>query len=80
LSAPVDIEPLVASLPDQAPEAVQEVVFVETQARVELPPLVTVLGLAIKLTVGRERSRRPSRIVRRCGAAALPLAPTQVRV
>jgi hypothetical protein len=74
-SAPVDCEPLVACAPDQPPEAVQEVAFVEDQVNVELPPPATVLGLALSATVG-------------CGAdtetvadcAADPPAPVQVNV
>jgi hypothetical protein len=50
--AAVDCEPLVALVPDQAPEAVQEVALVADQVRVELAPLATVLGAALKLTVG----------------------------
>jgi hypothetical protein len=42
----------VASLPDQLPDAVQEVALVDDQVRVELPPLATVLGLALSVTVG----------------------------
>jgi hypothetical protein len=38
-------------LPDQAPEAVQEVALVDDQLKLELPPLATVLGLALRLTV-----------------------------
>jgi hypothetical protein len=52
LSAPVDCEPLTGMLPDQAPEAVQEVAFVDDQANVDAAPLLTVLGVAEKLTVG----------------------------
>jgi len=52
LSAPVDCEPLVALLPDQAPEAVQAVAFVEDQVRVEDCPLSIVLGLALSVTCG----------------------------
>ena len=51
VSAPVDCEPVRGSLPDHAPEAVQEVALVEDQAKVALPPLVTVLGLAPMVTV-----------------------------
>jgi hypothetical protein len=47
----VDCEPLIALVPDQAPEAAHEVALVEDQVKVELPPLVTVLGLAPMLTV-----------------------------
>ena len=49
--APVDCEPLTGLVPDQAPEAVQEVALVEVQLNVELPPLATVLALAAMLTV-----------------------------
>jgi hypothetical protein len=52
VSAPVACEPLVAMLPDHPPEAVQAVAFVADQLKVELPPLATVLGLAVKVTVG----------------------------
>jgi hypothetical protein len=47
----VDCEPLIALVPDQAPEAAHEVALVEDQVKVELLPLVTVLGLAPMLTV-----------------------------
>ena len=73
MSAPVDCEPLVGSLPDQAPEAVQEVALVADQASVELLPLVTVLGLAVKLTVG---AGEVTETVADC--VALPPVPTQV--
>jgi hypothetical protein len=52
LSATVDCEPLVGWLPDQPPEAVQEVAFVVDQLKVELLPLTTELGFAARLTVG----------------------------
>jgi len=52
VSAPVDHDPVAGWLPDQAPEAVQEVALVADQANVELAPLATVLGLAVKLTAG----------------------------
>ena len=38
--------------PLQPPEAVQEVALVEDQVKLELPPLATLVGLALKLTVG----------------------------
>jgi hypothetical protein len=41
-----------ALAPDQAPEAVQDVALVADQVNVELLPLATVLGFAVKLTVG----------------------------
>jgi hypothetical protein len=49
--APVDCDPLTALVPDHAPEALHEVALVDDQVRVELAPLVTVLGLALRLTV-----------------------------
>jgi hypothetical protein len=48
----VDCVPLVALVPLQAPDAVQEVALVVDQVSVELPPLETVLGLAVKVTTG----------------------------
>lgn len=48
----MDCEPLVALVPDHAPEAVHEVAFVADQVSVELPLLATVLGLADKVTTG----------------------------
>lgn len=52
VSAPEDCEPLADMVPDQAPEAVQEVALVADHVTVELPPLATVLGLADKVTTG----------------------------
>jgi hypothetical protein len=73
VSAPVDCEPLAALLPDQAPEAVQEVALVADQVNVELPPLATVLGLAAKITVG---AGEVTETVADC--VALPPVPVQV--
>jgi len=47
---PVDTVPLVATLPCQPPEAVQAVAPAEVQVRVELPPLLTVVGAALIVT------------------------------
>lgn len=52
MRAPVDWVPPDDLLPDQPPEAVQAVALVEDQVKVAAVPLVTVLGLAEKLTVG----------------------------
>jgi hypothetical protein len=52
LSAPVLALPLVGSLPDQPPEAVQLLALVEDQLSIADPPLLTVVGLALRLTVG----------------------------
>jgi hypothetical protein len=73
VSAPVDCDPFAGWLPDQAPEAVQEVALVADQANVELPPLATVLGLAVKLTVG---AGEVTETVADC--VALPPLPVQV--
>jgi hypothetical protein len=51
-SAPVDWVPCTDFVPDQAPEAVQEVAFVAAQFNVELLPLVMALGPTLKVTVG----------------------------
>jgi hypothetical protein len=77
LSAPVDDEPLVALVPDQAPEAVQEVAFAADQLNVELAPLTTVLGLAVIVTVGALAAAF-TEIVTVC--VALPPAPLHVSV
>jgi hypothetical protein len=74
VSAPVDCDPLVAWLPDQAPEAVHEVALAADQVNVELPPLATVLGLAATVTVG---AGEVTETVADC--VALPPVPVQVR-
>jgi hypothetical protein len=48
----VGCEPVIALPPDQAPEALHAVAFVEDHVNVEAAPFLIVLGLAIKLTVG----------------------------
>jgi hypothetical protein len=50
--AAVDLEPLVARLPDQPPEAVQAVAALEFHVSIDVPPLATLCGLALKDTVG----------------------------
>ena len=52
VSAPLDCDPVSVSEPDQAPDAVQELALLELQVSVELPPLVTLVGLAVSATVG----------------------------
>ena len=52
VSAPVLAEPLVARLPDHAPEAVQLVALVDDHVNELLPPLATLVGLADNVTVG----------------------------
>jgi hypothetical protein len=52
LSAPVLALPIVGSLPDQPPEAVQLLALLDDQLSIADPPLLTVVGLALRLTVG----------------------------
>ena len=52
LSAPVLALPLAGRLPDQPPEAMQLLALVEDQLSIAAPPLLTVSGLALRLTVG----------------------------
>lgn len=75
VSAPVDWEPLVAWLPDQPPEAVQEVAFVVDQLKVELLPLTMELGLAARLTVGAGAAEVTETVA---AWVALPPAPVHV--
>jgi hypothetical protein len=77
LSAPVDCEPLVASLPDQPPDAVQAVALVVDQVKLELPPLTKVLGLADNATVGAGAAEVTDTTA---DWLALPPVPVQVRV
>ena len=71
----MECDPLVASLPLQPPDAVQDVAFLDDQDSVELLPPATVLGLALKLTVGAGEVT-----VTVADCAALPPAPVQVSV
>jgi hypothetical protein len=75
VTAPVDCEPLVATDPLQAPEAVQAVASVEDQVNVALPPLDTLLGLALIVTVGGVAD-----VVTIADCDAAPAAPVQVMV
>jgi hypothetical protein len=52
VSAPVDCVPVRAFAPDQAPEAAQEVVFVDDHVSVALLPLLMALGPTLSVTVG----------------------------
>lgn len=73
VSVPVVCDPFSALLPDQAPEAVQEVALVDDQLNAEALPRATVLGLAVKVTVG---AGAVTETVADC--VALPEAPVQV--
>jgi hypothetical protein len=52
LRAPVLALPLAGSFPDQPPEAVQLEAFAEDQLSIADPPLLTLVGVALRLTVG----------------------------
>ena len=75
LSAPVACDPVVAMVPDHPPEAVQEVAFVLDQFNVEAPPLATVLGLALSVTVGAGVGAVTATVA---ACVALPPGPVQV--
>ncbi len=77
MSAPVVCEPLVALLPDQPPEAEQDVAWVLVQVTVELLPLAIVLGLAARLIVGAGAGVVTETVA---ACVALPPAPVQVRI
>ena len=64
-----------ALLPDQLPAAVQEVALLDDQANVALVPLVIVLGVAERDTLG---AAGVTDTVADC--EALPPVPVQVRV
>jgi hypothetical protein len=76
VSVPVEWEPLTAWAPDQAPLAVQEVALLDDQESIEALPLLTVLGLALRLTV----ALGVALTVTVADCAALPPAPVHVRV
>ena len=73
MRAPVDCEPLIDLAPDQAPEAMQAVALLDAQVKAALLPLVIVLGLAARATVG---AGGVTETVVAC--EALPPAPVQV--
>lgn len=52
MRAAVDCDPLTGLVPDQPPDAVHAVALVLAHVNVEAWPLATVLGLALRVTVG----------------------------
>jgi hypothetical protein len=74
VSAPVLAVLLVGSLPDHPPDAVQLLAFVEDQLSIDEPPLLTVAGLALRLTVGGAETLTVADWL------ALPPGPLQVSV
>jgi hypothetical protein len=73
--APVDWEPLTASLPAQPLDAVQEVALAEDQVSIAAVPLWTVLGKALKLIEGGDAGTETVAV-----CDALPPVPVQVSV
>jgi hypothetical protein len=74
-SAPVDHVPLSATAPFQPPEAVHAVAFSEFQLRSDMPPLATVVGEAVRFTVGAGEVTTTS-----ADWEADPPGPVQVRL
>jgi hypothetical protein len=68
--------PLVGSFPDQPAEAVQLLALLDDQLSIADAPLLTVVGLALKLTVGLGGAETLTVTV----LLALPPAPLQVSV
>jgi hypothetical protein len=75
LSAPVDQVPLVAKGPLHPPEAVHDVAFSEFHVKVDMPPLATAAGEAVKVTVGAGVATTTS-----ADCEAEPPTPEQVSV
>ena len=75
-SAPLDCDPSMTLVPDQPPEAVQAVALLEDQLNLDDPPLGTVLGLALKLTL-TERCALTETVA---DCAAVPPGPVQVKM
>ena len=78
--APVGFEPLVASDPVQAPVPLHALVFVLDQLIVVVFPRVTVLGLALIVTVGVPEVAAPPVTVTVAVLLAVPSGPVHVSV
>ena len=76
LSAALVSEPAVARLPLQAPLAVHEVVLRDDQVSTVLAPLVTVVGVAVSVTVGADGELTETEI---CSLADPP-GPEQLKL
>jgi len=79
VSAPVAWLPLVANVPLQLPEAVQDVAFVELHVSVDAPPLAIAVGDAASVAVGAGGGGGGGVTVTLATTAVLvPPAPVQV--
>ena len=76
-SAPVLCVPLSGSVPDQPPDAVQALAWVVDQVRLALPPLTTVLGLAVSAIVGAGAGELTDTVA---DWVAVPPGPVQLNV
>ncbi len=65
--------PLVASVPDQLPEAVHELALVELQDSTEVPPLATLVGDAVNVALGVATT-----VTAAVAGVLVPPAPVQV--
>ena len=74
LSAPVLALPLVGSFPDQPADAVQLLALLDDQLSIADPPLLTVVGLALRPNVGGAETLTVTDWL------ALPPGPLQVSV
>ena len=74
LSVPVLALPFRTLLPDQPPEALQLVALLEDQLSVAVDPLLTVVGVADKATVGAGATGALTVILK--GASELELTPS----
>jgi hypothetical protein len=75
--APVELLPLVGSVPLQSPEAAHEAAFVELQLSVAALPLARLVGFAVRVTTG---AGVLAVTVTDVVALPLPPAPVQVRL
>ena len=75
LKAPVELEPEIERAPLQPPEAVQPVALLDDQFSVAAAPLATLLGVAVRVTVGAGVG---GVTVTMADALALPPAPLQL--
>jgi hypothetical protein len=80
VSAPDDSLPEVALVPDQPPEAVQDVASVEDHVSVDDAPLVTLFGFAASDTVGTAGGGGEPTTVTVVDALAVPPDPVQERL
>ncbi len=74
-SAPVDCEPVAGMVPDHAPDAEHDAAFAADQVSIVPLPLVTELGLALRLMVGTGDVTDTA-----ADCVALPPVPVQVSV